>query len=150
MGSIEEDIKQSRPFSHVEEKALVNIMYTNGWVMEHLRSIFKPYGITNKQYNILRILRGAEEPISTSTIRNRMIDKMSDTTRLIDRMIKKGWVEKKICSDDRRLVDVIITDAGLAKLEEMEHTNHKVKEIFKKLTEAEVLQLSELLDKLRY
>ena len=78
-----------------------------------------------------------------------MIDKMSDTTRLIDRMIKRGWVKKNTCPEDKRLVDIVITDLGLAKLEEIENNPTEKVDILKSLSEEETLQLSNLLDKLR-
>jgi DNA-binding MarR family transcriptional regulator len=146
---IEEEIKQKRSFKNLEEKALVNIMYTHGWVLERMRLFFKDYGITNKQYNILRILKGAEQPLSTSQIRHRMLDKMSDTTRLINRMITKGWVKKSVSKTDRRLVDIMITDEGLDLLDEIRGIDVKAREIFNNLSEDEIQKLSDLLDKVR-
>jgi len=147
---IEEEIKQKRSFNSLQEKALVNIMYTHGWIIERMRLFFKNYGITNKQYNILRILKGADKPLSTSQIRHRMLDKMSDTTRLINRMIAKGWVKKSVSQTDRRLVDIMITDAGLDLLEEVRGIEVKAKEIFSNLSEEEIQNLSDLLDKVRW
>ena len=147
--SIEEEIKQKRSFVNVHEKAVVNVMYTHSWIIEQMRSYFKTYGITIKQYNILRILRGADGPLSTSQVRERMLDKMSDTTRLIDRMIKKGWVEKKVSASDRRLVDIQITDQGLDLLDQIKDIHEKSAEIMDNLTEEEIEQLSLLLDKIR-
>ena len=146
---IEEEIKQKRSFNSLQEKALVNIMYTHGWIIERMRVFFKNYGITNKQYNILRILKGADEPLSTSQIRHRMLDKMSDTTRLIDRMITKGWVKKSVSEIDRRLVDIMITDEGLDLLDQIRGIEVKAEEIFSNLSEEEIQKLSHLLDKVR-
>lgn len=146
---IEEEIKQKRSFNSLQEKALVNIMYTHGWIIERMRVFFKTYGITNKQYNILRILKGADEPLSTSQIRHRMLDKMSDTTRLIDRMITKGWVKKSVSEIDRRLVDIMITDEGLDLLDQIRGIEVKAEEIFSNLSEEEIQKLSHLLDKVR-
>lgn len=125
-------------------------MYSHGWLIEQMRLFFNPFDITLKQYNILRILRGAEGPLTTSIIRDRMIDKMSDTTRLIDRMIKKNWVIKRICTEDRRLVDVEITDEGLAKLTEIEQNETKITEVLRYLSAEEAVVLSKLLDKMRH
>lgn len=147
--TLEKEIKQNKPFGSIEERALVNLMFTNGWLVEQMRNHFDPFDITLKQYNILRILRGAQGPLTTSIIRDRMIDKMSDTTRLINRMIKKQWVDKKICSMDRRLVDIYITDEGLSKLEEIENDPQRMVHIFDTLSTEETKQLSSLLDKLR-
>lgn len=146
---IEDEIKQKRSFTSLHEKTLVNIMYTHGWVIERMRLFFKSYGITNKQYNILRILKGANEPLSTSQIRLRMLDKMSDTTRLIDRMITKGWVKKSVSKIDRRLVDIMITDKGLDLLDEINGTEAQSQDILGNLSIDEVQKLSDLLDKVR-
>ena len=107
--SIEIEIKQNIPFTDEREKALVNLIYTQNWLNHHLKLFFKPYDITPKQYNILRILRGTNRAMSTSEIRRRMLDKMSDISRIIDRMVKKQVVKKKICPSDKRLVDIEIT-----------------------------------------
>ncbi len=148
--TLEEEIKQKRSFKNVHEKSLVNLLYTHNWVMEQMRQFFGRYGLTLKQYNILRILRGAKGPLSTSQIRDRMLDKMSDTTRLIDRMVKKGWVEKNVCAHDRRLVDIVITDDGLSLLDLIQDMGQQSEDIFKNLDISEVEQLSYLLDKMRY
>ena len=147
--SIEEEISQKRSFNNIHEKAVVNIIYTHGWIIERMRTYFKSYGITLKQYNILRILRGADGPLTTSQVRDRMLDKMSDTTRLIDRMIKKGWVIKKVSDSDRRLVDIMITDEGLDLLDKVKDIDQKSNEIMSNLSEEEISQLSFLLDKIR-
>ena len=146
---LEDEIRQKRSFTSLHEKALVNIMYTHGWVIERMRLFFKSYGITIKQYNILRILKGADEPLSTSQIRLRMLDKMSDTTRLIDRMVTKGWVKKSVSKTDRRLVDIMITDKGLDLLDEIKGIESQSEEIFGNLSIEEVQKLSDLLDKVR-
>ena len=146
---LEDEIRQKRSFTSLHEKALVNIMYTHGWVIERMRLFFKSYGITIKQYNILRILKGADEPLSTSQIRLRMLDKMSDTTRLIDRMVTKGWVKKSVSKTDRRLVDIMITDEGLDLLDEIKGIESQAEEIFGNLSIEEVQKLSDLLDKVR-
>lgn len=144
---LEEDIKQNRPFASEVEKALVNVMFTNGWVNEKLKNLYKPYGITPKQYNILRILGGADQPMTTSVIRNRMIDKMSDITRLIDRLIIKDVVSKKVKLEDKRLVDISITEKGLQLLSAIKSAWPK--DFPKGLNEEDAFQLNELLDKLR-
>lgn len=146
---IEEEIKQTKPFRSQQQKATVNLLYTQGWIMEKMRNVFNPFGITIKQYNILRILKGAGEPISTSVIRERLIDKMSDTTRIIDRMLAKELVEKKSCKSDKRLVDITISRKGIKLLEKIDRTSKQMDDIFKKLTVAETKELNLLLDKLR-
>lgn len=146
---IEEAIKQKRPFRSNKQKATVNLMYTHGWWMSELRHFFKPFELTTQQFNILRILKGASAPLSTSDIRDRMLDAKSDITRIIDRMIKKGLVIKKTCSSDRRLVDVYMSKEGSQVLTQV---NEKMEELDQKvshLSESEAEQLSELLDKMR-
>jgi len=146
---IEEEIKQTKPFRSQQQKATVNLLYTQGWIVEKMRNVFNPFGITVKQYNILRILKGAGEPISTSVIRDRLIDKMSDTTRIIDRMLAKELVEKKNCKSDKRLVDITISRKGIKLLEKIDRSSKQMDDIFKKLTVAETMELNLLLDKLR-
>lgn len=128
---------------------MVNMMYTHGWLLDQQKKFFSPFGITSKQYNILRILAGAKKPLTTSQIRERMLDKMSDITRLINRMIKKGWVQKEICSTDRRLVDIVITDLGNQLLDQIEIHVSNMENILGHITEEEADTISNLLDKAR-
>ncbi|MDX1686291.1 MAG: MarR family transcriptional regulator, partial [Saprospiraceae bacterium] len=97
---IEEAIKQTKPFRNLYQKAMVNLLYTSNWVEERLRELIKPYDITIQQYNVLRILRGSGKPLTTSVIRERLIDKMSDTSRMVDRLCKKGLVDRRQCCVD--------------------------------------------------
>ncbi len=142
-------IHQIRPFRNEHQKAVVNLLYTHGWLMERLRTFFKPYDVTIKQYNILRILNGAGTAISTSVIRERMIDKMSDASRAVERLHKKGLVEKRGCPKDKRLVDVLISTKGTQLLQQIEENNDVLDNILGQLTIEEVEQLNQLLDKLR-
>src|SRR5664279_1925428 len=107
---------------------------------------FEPFDITQQQFNILRILRGAGQPLSTLQIRQRMLDKMSDTSRIVDRLVKKGMVKKSTCREDRRLVDVLLTDKGKKLLQTMDGMNEEMDAVFKYLSEAEARQLNVLLD----
>ena len=107
------------------------------------------YDITPQQFNILRILRGAGKPISTLQIRQRMLDKMSDTSRIVDRLIKKELVKKVVCEGDRRLVDVSISDNGLQLLDRIDLLQDEMDAVFKNLTDDEVIMLNTLLDKIR-
>src|SRR5437764_8336941 len=109
---IEKDIQQAR-FRNAYQKAALNLIYTVGWMRDKTRSIFDAEDVTPQQFNILRILRGSyPQPLSTLQIRERMLEKMSDTSRIVDRLIAKSLVKKVTCKSDRRLVDVIITDKG--------------------------------------
>src|SRR5687767_14075837 len=109
---IEKDIQQQK-FRNEYQKAVVNLIYTSNWMRERTSGIIEAEGITPQQFNILRILRGSHPmPLSTLQIRERMLDKMSDTSRIVDRLIAKGLVKKTTCSKDKRLVDVVITEKG--------------------------------------
>jgi MarR family transcriptional regulator, 2-MHQ and catechol-resistance regulon repressor len=147
--SINKDIRQER-FRNERHKAMVNILFTHGWVLERLKNFVETEDITHQQYNILRILRGNHPtPLSTLQIRERMIDKMSDTSRLVDRLISKSLAKKIICRKDRRLVDVSITDKGLKLLERLDQCQDEMDSILCNLTEKEASVLSKLLDKIR-
>lgn len=112
--SLEEDIKQGKSFENAYEKLMVNVMYTNSWLMEQQNSIFKPFGLTVPQYNVLRILRGAyPEPCTINSLIDRMLDRMSNASRIVDRLESKQLVLRKVSKVDRRAKDVVITDEGL-------------------------------------
>ena len=146
---LEQDIHQTKPFSSAYQKASVNLLFTHGWLLEKMKHWLKPYGITMKQYNVLRILRGAQGPISTCTVRDRMIDRQSDVSRMVDRLVLKGWISKSISPVDKRLVEIKIEDSGLQLLETIAGGTQEIDSVFANLSEEEALQLSDLLDKLR-
>ena len=114
-----------------------------------MKVFFDREKITGQQFNILRILRGAGKPISTLQIRQRMLDKMSDTSRIVDRLILKGLVRKIICTNDKRLVDVSITDKGKRLLEKMDAYENEMDAIFENLSTSDAKTLNTLLDKIR-
>lgn len=146
---IDKDIQQSR-FRNVYQKASINLIYTMGWMRERTKAIFEAEDITPQQFNILRILRGSfPEPLSTLQIRERMLEKMSDTSRIVDRLIAKGLVKKLTCKTDRRLVDVIISDKGKKLLEKLDLRQDEMDAVLGNLTEKEAATLSDLLDKIR-
>jgi DNA-binding MarR family transcriptional regulator len=145
---IEKDINQSQ-FRSEGHKATVNLIYTCNWLMEKLKTFLDPFDLTSQQYNILRILRGAKTPLSTMQIRSRMLDKMSDTSRIVDRLIIKDLVAKNVCPRDKRLVDVIITQKGLELLAEIDQYSDEHDAIFKNLSLEDQQQLNILLDKVR-
>ncbi len=147
--SIKTDIKQIKPFRNDYHEAIVNLIYTYNWVVDQIKQQLKPYGITMQQYNVLRILRGANEPMTTSTIRERMLDKMSDTSRMVDRLHVKGMVIRQTCPSDKRLVDVSLSDAGRELLSKLDRFDDQMDAILKNLSEREVQLLSDLLDKAR-
>jgi DNA-binding MarR family transcriptional regulator len=145
---LEKDINQTN-FRNEHQKSAINLIYTYNWLTEKLKSFFDKVDITSQQFNILRILRGAGKPISTLQIRQRMLDKMSDTSRIVDRLIAKGLVKKVVCKDDKRLVDVSITDKGKKLLEKLDKDESEMDAIITSLTETEAKTLNSLLDKLR-
>ncbi len=146
---IDKDIHQNK-FRNERHKAMINLLFTYGWAIERLKQFVSEEGITHQQFNILRILRGSHPtPLSTLRIRERMIDKMSDTSRIVDRLLSKGLVKKVICKKDRRLVDVTITDRGLKLLEKLDKKQDEMDGILSNLSEKEATGLSKLLDKIR-
>lgn len=146
--SLENDIQQTK-FRNEYHKVSVNLIYTCNWMMEQHKKFFDNADITPQQYNILRILRGAGDPLSTLQIRQRMLDKMSDTSRIVDRLVKKELVKKVICKTDRRLVDVTISDKGLSLLDSLDSSNEEMDASAGRLTEEEATTLNQLLDKMR-
>ena len=146
--SIEKDISQ-RKFKTEFQKAMINLIFTHNWMMERMKMFFDQADLTPQQFNILRILRGAGQPLSTLQIRQRMLDKMSDTSRIVDRLIKKGLAKKVVCKSDRRLVDVTITDKGLKLLEKLDDAQHALDGILQNLNDTDAKQLNKLLDKIR-
>jgi DNA-binding MarR family transcriptional regulator len=146
---IEQDIQQKASFRNEFHKVIVNLMYTHNWVMEKSKKFFEQGDLTPQQFNILRILRGAGQPISTLQIRQRMLDKMSDTSRIVDRLLKKGLVKKVVCKNDRRLVDVTISEKGMKLLEKLDTYNEEVDAMLSGISEEEAKILNQLLDKLR-
>jgi DNA-binding MarR family transcriptional regulator len=146
--SIEKDIQQSK-FRNEYHKTVVNLIFTYNWITEKNKQFFEKGDITPQQYNILRILRGAGKPLSTLQIRQRMLDKMSDTSRIVDRLVKKELVQKVICKTDRRLVDVTITDTGMQLLDQLDSYNEQMDAMLGNLSEEEAKMLNHLLDKLR-
>ncbi len=146
---IEKEINQQH-FQSEGQKAIINLIYTYNWVTERLKSILAEDDITMQQFNILRILRGSDpKPLSTLTIRERMLDKMSDTSRIVDRLVLKGWVDKKMCTTDKRLVDVFITKEGKKVLERIDKKSDEMNATTSALSDTELVQFNQLLDKLR-
>lgn len=146
--SPEKDFRTAK-FRNEYHRAIVNIIFTNNWIMERNKEVFERGDITPQQYNILRILRGAKEPLSTLQIRQRMLDKMSDTSRIVDRLMKKELVKKVVCAADKRLVDVTITQKGLELLDTLDSYNDELDNVLCNITEQEATTLNALLDKIR-
>lgn len=146
--SLEKEINQAR-FRNEYQKATINLIFTTNWMMEQSKTIFDDAGITPQQFNILRILRGAGEPLSTLQIRQRMLDKMSDTSRIVDRLVLKGLAKKNVCKSDKRLVDVLITEKGKKLLEKLDQKNNQMDATMQNITDTEAKTLNRLLDKIR-
>ena len=146
---IEEEI-QSTKFEDNFQKAVINLTYTYGWLNNSLRCHFEKHNLTNQQFNVLRILRGQyPNPATVNLIKERMLDKMSDASRIVDRLVQKGLVSRCTNNKDRRAVDIRISDKGLDILSTMD-VEFKAKEILQNnLTEEEAGKLSDLLDRLR-
>lgn len=145
-----EDEIQSSNFEDNYHKLVINVSYTYGWISNLLRFQFEKYNLTQQQFNILRILRGQyPNPATVNLLKERMIDKMSDASRIVDRLVQKGLVSRCTNNKDRRAVDIRISDAGMEILCKMDH-DFKTKDLLKdNLSEEEAIKLSDLLDKLR-
>jgi DNA-binding MarR family transcriptional regulator len=146
--SLEKDINQ-KLFRNEYQKGIINLIYTYNWMNEKMKNVFDNEGVTAQQYNILRILRGAGKPISTLQIRERMLDKMSDTSRIVDRLVLKGLAKKTICNNDKRLVDVSISTKGKTLLEKIDLYEKDMDAILGNLSDADAKTLNKLLDKIR-
>ncbi|MCX2738898.1 MarR family winged helix-turn-helix transcriptional regulator [Pontibacter anaerobius] len=146
---IEDEIKQSA-FKSEYQKAYINLVYTSGYLQQNQAAMFKPFGITLPQYNILRILRGQHpKPATVSLLIERMLDKTSNASRIVDKLEAKELVTRKQCPSDRRTVDVLITDKGLELLRQMDDLEGGKGTGITNLTEEEAAQLNTLLDKIR-
>jgi len=149
MGTLEEAIKQS-VFKNNVRKALINIIYTANWIRDKHSPIFKEYGILQQHYNVLRIVKGRKgEAVSPGQILKVMIDKGRDLTRLVDKLVKKGYLERSICSKNRRKVDIHITSEGIRITDEIEQRLSQISEDIFDLTEEEAHHLNHILDKMR-
>lgn len=146
---IEQEISQKR-FRNPWQKSVINLLFTHSWLQLRLKEYMKEYGITPQQYNVLKILKGqGEMPVSTCVVRDRMLDKMSDVSRIVARLQEKGLVEVARAHHDKRLVDILISRKGLTLIDEMDANTQTMDNLLQNLSEGEATQLSDLLDKLR-
>ena len=145
MGDLAKDINSK--FENNRLKALLNIIYTANWINSCQNEFFKDYGISPQQYNILRILKGANEPLKVQTIKDRMLERSPNATRLMDKLCTKNFIERLPSEEDRRVVKIMITKEGKDLLELI--PNNLNKDLLKNLNETEAEQLSNLLDKMR-
>ncbi len=147
---LEKEIHQTKPFRNNYHRAAVNLVFTGKWAIQIQSEVFKEYGLTIQQYNILRILRGQHPGAATvKLIRDRMLDHMSDASRIVEVLRKKKLVDRNICDGDRRKMDVVITRDGLELLKEIEKENERIDKQLFALSEEEIILLNDLLDKVR-
>lgn len=145
MGNLSKEINSKFPNNKV--KAMLNIVYTSNWLTSHQNEFFRPFGLSPQQYNILRILKGAGEAIKVQTIKERMVERSPNATRLMDKLYAKELIKRFNCENDRRVVYVEITKNGLELLSKIASKNKD--NLLKNLSEKEAIQLSDLLDKIR-
>jgi DNA-binding MarR family transcriptional regulator len=145
---IEQDIQQAS-FRNEFQKMGINLLFTANWLNEQIGKILSEEGVTQQQYNILRILRGSATPLSTLKIRERMLDKMSDTSRIVDRLIAKELVVKNTCEKDKRLVDITLSPKGLDLVDQLDQFNDRIDALLKGINETEAATLNQILDKIR-
>lgn len=145
MGDFSKDINSKFPNNKV--KATLNIIYTANWINSLQNQFFKPYDISPQQYNVLRILKGAKKALKVQTIKERMIERSPNATRLMDKLCAKNLIEREHCPEDRRVVYISITNNGLELVNEI--SKNLKNDLLENLTEDEAKQLSDLLDKIR-
>ena len=146
---IEADIKQEK-FNNEFEKAAVNILFTGGWLYNINSTRLKRFDVTPEQYNVLRILRGRHpETMMLAEITSRMIDKSSNATRLVEKLRQKGFANREICENNRRQVDISITDKGLSVSKKIQTASHACISTLKNISKADAQELNRILDKLR-
>lgn len=146
---LEKDVKQEK-FSNEYEKVAINILFTGSWLYNLNAGRLKSYDITPEQFNVLRILRGSSpKPMMLAEITNRMIDRSSNATRLVEKLRQKGFVQREICEDNRRQVDISITTKGLNLLVKIDKQIEKWNEVLNTITKSEAVELNRILDKLR-
>jgi len=146
---IESEIKQTT-FTNEYQKAVINIVFTSSWINSENNRFLKRYDLTSQQFNVLRILRGQyPEPVSVQVLIERMIDKMSNASRLVEKLRQKELVQRKECGTDRRKVDVVITDKGLLLLEKIDSSWEEFEKNFKKISVDKAKELNNILDNFR-
>jgi DNA-binding MarR family transcriptional regulator len=146
---LEDEIKQPK-FKSEQQKATINLLYSSGYLVNLINEQTKAFGITRQQYNVLRILKGQlPKSASINLIKERMLDKMSDASRIVERLRVKGLIGREISKHDKRAVDITITDKGIKLLQEMEPTIDAVDDLFQSFSEKELELFNFLLDKMR-
>ncbi|HSN08907.1 MAG TPA: MarR family transcriptional regulator [Hanamia sp.] len=150
MKSIEEAIQQSSSFRNPYHKATVNLIYSGRWIINMHNELFNDFGLTIQQYNVLRILKGQyPRALTVKLIQLRMLDKASDASRVVEGLRKKRLVQRELNSEDRRRVDVIITQKGIQLLSSIEKRSEEMDRFLSNLDKEEIKILNNLLDKIR-
>ena len=146
---IEKAISQNKPMAPLQ-KVMINLIYTYHWHMERSLEVFKPFDITSQQYNVLRILKGRHpEAVSVGDVKSVMLDRNPDLTRLCDRLVQKGLIQREFNCQNRREVLLQITPEGIVLLGRIEPVFKEIAQQWETLTPEEADALSDLLDKLR-
>ncbi|MBK7668995.1 MAG: MarR family transcriptional regulator [Sphingobacteriaceae bacterium] len=147
---LEDEIKQSK-FESSYQKAIINIIYTSNWLRDQQMDVFRAFDVLPQHYNVLRIIKGKHpKPCSPGEIKEVMLDKGNDVTRLVDKLVKKGLVKRNLCESNRRKIDITITEKGVTFIKEISDPMKKQLSVIKKLvSEKEAEQLSDILDKIR-
>ncbi len=146
---LEKEIQQKN-FKSPQQKLAINLLYTTNWLNYQYHQHFKNHKITVQQFNVLRILRGQyPDYCSLKVIKERMLDRMSDASRIVDKLVEKKYIIRHQCPSDRRSVNLMISDKGLAILKELDVIDESTKDMFKHLSTKEVDKLNQLLDALR-
>ncbi len=147
--SLEKDIHQEK-FQSEHQKASINILYTGSWLYNVNATYLKKFAVTPEQFNVLRILRGKHPtPMMLSEITARMIDKNSNCTRLVEKLRQKGFITREICKNNRRQVDISITEKGLLVLKKIDADQPGWIRTMEKISKADARELNRILDKLR-
>lgn len=148
--------KARKPVNYQNEfhRLRVNLLYMGNWVQQNANAILEEFELTQQQFNALRILRGQigverDTSFSTQDLRERLLDKMSDTSRLVDRLVKKGVMHKKPCDHDARRVHLTITEKGMDLLTKIDAQMHRLDDLVNSISANEAQVVNELLDKIR-
>ena len=146
---LEDEIKQSK-FKSEYQKLGINLVFTSNWLSREYEKHCKRFDITPEQFNILRILRGQHpKPATVNLLIDRMLNKMSNASRLVEKLRKKGLADRQINETDRRACDVLITKKGLDLLAELDKTEKEWNKFISHLSEKEAETMNQLLDKMR-
>ncbi|WP_020531354.1 MarR family winged helix-turn-helix transcriptional regulator [Flexithrix dorotheae] len=148
MANIEEEIKSK--FISIKHKAVINVVFTANWINSESNNILRPFGISIQQFNILRILRGSKgTPLSVQTIKERMVERAPNITRLMDKLLEKELIGRVRCEHDRRVVFIEIMPEGLKLLSKLDEIFPQSNQMVDNITEKEAEELNRILNKLR-